>query len=76
MTYNADELGFAEMCVCCDAVTAQVRNTGRRCPIPSSTILGMEQSLELPEPAKHQWEQYSCIVLNNSCKRDFLTEAV
>ena len=76
LTRYVDELGFAEMCVCCDAAIAQGRNAERSCPIPSSTILDMEQSLELPEPSKHQWELRSCVLLNNSSRKEFLTDAM
>ena len=70
-----DRLGFSELCVCCDVSLAQERNKQRQIPIPNSTIIDMEQSLELPDSSKYQWEKKSCVLFNNSQRDDFLTEA-
>lgn len=49
-----------------------VRNTERHIPIPKSTIIGMEQTLELPDPSKYQWELRSSVLHNNGSKEVFL----
>ena len=72
----ADQLGFAELCVCCEVGVAHARNHDRRIPIPNSTIINMEQRLELPEPIKHHWERRSSVLLNNCNKEEFLTSAL
>jgi O-phosphoseryl-tRNA(Sec) kinase len=70
------QLGFAELCVCCEVGVAHARNHDRRIPIPNSTIINMEQRLELPEPIKHHWERRSSVLLNNCNKEEFLTSAL
>lgn len=68
-----DQLGFGELCVCCELPEAQARNIQRQIPIPDSTIISMEQRLELPDPSKHHWERRSSIVHNTATKDEFLT---
>lgn len=51
-----------------------VRNTCRLVPIPHSTIIDMEQRLELPEPSKYHWERRSAILHNDGQEEEFLRE--
>ena len=73
---SADQLGFAELCVCCEVGVAHARNRKRQIPIPNSTIISMEQKLELPEPLKHHWERRSSVLHNNGLKEEFLSNAL
>lgn len=67
-----DQLGFGEVCICCEVPVAQARNAKRQNPIPNSTIISMERGLELPEPFKHHWERRSSVVHNTTTKEEFL----
>lgn len=69
---TSDQLGFGELCICCGVPVAQARNAKRQIPIPNSTIISMEQRLELPEPLKHHWERRSSVVYNTTTKEEFL----
>ena len=52
-----------------------MRNTHRPVPIPHSTIVDMEQRLELPEPSKYHWERRSAILHNDGQEeKEFLRE--
>ena len=63
--------------MCCDLTVARERNGRRQVPIPDSTIVSMEQSLELPEPDSQSWERRSCVLFNNSSSQEgFLTESL
>ena len=55
---------------------AHARNRKRQIPIPDSTIISMEQRLELPEPNKHHWERRSSVLHNNCLKEEFRSNAL
>lgn len=74
---NVDHLGFAEVCICCKIAVALERNASRRFPIPETTIVNMEQRLEVPDPTHHTWESRSTIIYNDGHHREnFLEEAL
>ena len=72
----SDSLGFAQLCLICDMTVAQERNSRRQIPIPDSTIVSMERSLELPEGSRCHWESRSTVISNNNCKTDFIRDSL
>lgn len=72
----ADHLGFAEVCVKCPISVAIERNSIRKIPIPHSTIEGMEQRIELPDPANYHWERRSVVISSEGDQELYLKNAL
>ncbi|XP_060090637.1 L-seryl-tRNA(Sec) kinase [Heteronotia binoei] len=55
-------LGFCQLFLDCQVEACIQRNCQRTQPLPEETIHAMAQKLEVPNPEKYTWEQYSVIL--------------